>query len=316
LKNRKLNIKGFILNLAIVKTILKWSKNYSFPGFSGVPIYDVLYFVIQEIKKDNLTTRANSVAFSFFLSLFPTLIFLLPIFSHTPLADNYIILLRESLAGVIPSNAEAYLFGIIDSIKLEGQIGWLSAGFFLALIFSSSGMLTLMSGFDKSYDITFKSRNYFQKRLVAINLIILLSVLLIVSISLIILGKQFLGYLSTELNLGNLAGIGFSVLRWMIVIMLFYAVITIIYRYGPSMFKPLKWINPGASLATLFSILSSVGFSYFVNNFGRYNEIYGSIGALIVILLWFQINAFILLAGFELNASIAVNRDLKIYEEG
>ena len=314
MKKKKYNIKAFLLNLGIVKAILEWSKRYSFPGFSGVPIYEVLDFVIQEIKKDNLTTRANSVAFSFFMSLFPSLIFLLPLLSQTPLAGNYIELLRESLEGVIPANAEAYLFGIIDSIRHESQIGWLSAGFFLAIIFSSSGMLTLMSGFDKSYDVTFKSRNYFQKRLVAVNLILLLSILLVVSIVMIILGRQLLGYLSEVWDLGNLAGMGFSVLRWFVVILLFYAVITIIYRYGPSMYKPLKWVNPGASLATFFSILSSVGFSYFVNNFGRYNEIYGSIGALIVILLWFQINSFILLAGFELNASIAVNRDLKIYE--
>ena len=104
-------------------------------------------------------------------------------------------------------------------------------------------------------------------------------------------------------------------MRWLILFVSFYSVISLIYRYGPSLLKPLKLINPGAILATVISILSSVVFSYFVNTFGRYNEIYGSIGALIVILIWLQINSFILLAGFELNASIAVNRDLKMMEE-
>ena len=82
-----------------------------------------------------------------------------------------------------------------------------------------------------------------------------------------------------------------------------------IYRYGPSTYRPLKLVNPGATLATFFSIAFSVGFSYFINNFDRYNEVYGTVSALIVMLIWLQLNAFIVLAGFELNTSIIVNRD-------
>ncbi len=85
---------------------------------------------------------------------------------------------------------------------------------------------------------------------------------------------------------------------------------TFIYKFGPSMKRKINFFNPGSSLATLFIILSSVGFAYFINNFGRYNELYGSIGALIVIMIWLQLSAFIILTGFELNAAIAVNRDL------
>ena len=90
--------------------------------------------------------------------------------------------------------------------------------------------------------------------------------------------------------------------------------ITFIYRYGPSTYRPLRWINIGATLATLLSISFSVGFSYFINQFGRYNEIYGTVSALIVLLIWLQLNAFIVLAGFELNASIIVNRD-RLYRD-
>ena len=315
MKQKLKYIKKALIEWSVIQTIIGWSKKYSFPGFSGVPIYDIIRFISGELKKDNITIRANSVAFSFFMSLFPAIIFLLPLFSQTPMADNYIELLRESLEGVIPENAENYIFSLIDGIRQEGQIGWLTAGFFFAIFFASSGMMTLMSGFDKSHHSTFKSRNLFQKRGVALMLTLLLSVLLLVSIAFIILGRQFLGFVSESLELGSSVDFAFKGLRWVMVILMFYSVITLIYRYGPSMYKPLKLFNPGATLATLFSISSSIVFSYFVNNFGRYNEIYGSIGALIVILLWFQINAFILLAGFELNASIAVNRDLKIYNE-
>ena len=183
--------------------------------------------------------------------------------------------------------------------------------FFLSIVFSSSGMLTLMYGFDKTHSISFKSRGYFKKRIIAINLTLLFTFILLLSIMLIVMGKRALEMMSERLEIGFLESALFVGLKWLIIIMLFYSVITIIYRYGPSIHRPLKLINPGATLATLSSILCSVGFTAFINNFGRYNEIYGSIGALIVILLWLQINAFIVLAGFELNASIIVNRDTK-----
>ncbi|MDG2450101.1 MAG: YihY/virulence factor BrkB family protein, partial [Saprospiraceae bacterium] len=150
-------------------------------------------------------------------------------------------------------------------------------------------------------------RNYFHKRIIAIGLTLLVGILFILSVAFIILGKEILGPIFGD---NALASIGFNVLRWIILLISFYSVITLIYRYGTSLYRPLKLINPGAILATGLSIISSVLFSYFIDNFGRYNEIYGSIGALIVILLWLQINAFVLLVGFELNASIAVNRDL------
>jgi len=157
----------------------------------------------------------------------------------------------------MPKNAYQYLLGIIEGIVGIKREGLLSLGFFLAIFFASSGMLTLMYGFDKSYEESFKTRGYFKKRLVAVSLTLLLSILFI-----------------------------------------------------PSLRKRIPFINPGSILATILSILTSYAFSYFINNFGRYNELYGSIGALIVIMLWLQFNAFVILIGYELMASIAVNRDL------
>ena len=303
--------RKYVIKSGTVIALLRWSKSYVFPGFNNVPVYDIISFLIKELKADNLTTRANSVAFNFFLSLFPLIIFVLPLVAQMPFANNFWEDLQNPIADILPNHARNYIIDMIGEIRREGQYGLQSVGFILAIFFASSGMLTLMYGFDKSYELSFKSRNYFYKRWIALVLTTLVAVLFILSVVFIILGEQIVGNLLDRLHLTTYGSIGIFISRWLILFISFYSVISLIYRYGPSLLRPLKLINPGAILATTISIFSSVVFSYFVNTFGRYNEIYGSIGALIVILIWLQINAFILLAGFELNASIAVNRDLR-----
>ena len=313
--SKRWSISTVIAELPIIEQILSWSKRHAFPGFDDVPIYYVIRFVLQEARKDNITTRASAVAFNFFLSLFPLMIFLLPLLAQTSAAENYLGVFRESIQGVIPSSAENYIFELIKGIQNEGSLTLLGLGFFLAIFFSSIGMDTLMSGFDKSYDTTFKKRSYLRQRFIAVLLTLLLSTLVVASVVLIILGNQFLGHIFDLIGMEGSPDLLKVILRWLIVLLLFYSVIAVIYRYGPAMRRRVKFFSPGATLATVLSIITSVGFSYFVNAFGRYNEIYGSIGALIVMLIWIQLNSFIMIVGFELNASIAVNRDLRALKE-
>lgn len=294
--------------IRFVNSIKRIGKKYSFPGFAGIPIYYVIRFIIQELTKDDLTTRANSVAFNFFLSIFPAVIFLFTLIPLFPGSLDLLTLFSNSTKDIIPETAHNYLFEIIEGVVSIKRGGLLSIGFFLALIFASSGVSTLMYGFDKSYAHTFKKRGLIRHRLVAIALTTLLTLLLVSSMTLIVFSNQILSTLNLDFFDSSTNAFIFSILKWLTVIAIFYLAITLIYRYGPSMYQRIPYLNPGATLATAFSILTSLGFAAFVNNFGRYNEIYGSIGALIVILVWIQINSFIILAGFELNASIAVNR--------
>lgn len=310
MKKKEQNNTSFLNWENRLRQLIIWSKKVSFPGFSEVPLYDVGNFIYEELKKDDIVTRSNSVAFTFFLSIFPFIIFILPLLSLTPWAIGYMDSLENSMNDVFPQSAKQYFLEIIDSIETERskQLGVVSL--LLSALFASSGMMTLMHGFDKSHKDSFKHRNYFRKRLVALNLTFLLVGIFLVSLVMIVLGQDLLRTLIDLFAISAIQVVIFTIFKWLIIFILFYIVITVIYRYGPSTFRPLRLINPGATMATVFAILASVGFSYFINNFGRYNEIYGSIGALIVILLWLQINAFIILAGFELNASIIVNRDL------
>jgi len=258
----------------LIDTIIQWSQTYSIPGFDRVPIYNIVGFIIKELKADDITTRANSVAFNFFISIFPFIIFILPLVAQLPFIDNFWESLQSSMEGVIPESARTYIIDIINGIRRDGQYGIQSVGFILAVFFSSTGMINLMYGFDKSYELSFRHRGYFHKRLIAVGLTILVATLFILSVVFIILGQQILGGIFGD---NVLAHWGFIVLRWLILLISFYSVITFIYRYGTSLYRPLQLINPGAILATSLSIISSVLFSYFIDHFGRYNEIYGSV---------------------------------------
>jgi membrane protein len=314
LKTKLLRLIHKILHHPLISRILDWSKKYSPPGFDGVPIYKVIQFIINEANKDNIVNRANSVAYSVFLAIFPAIIFLFTLLPLFPFIQDYTLLFSDYLHGLVPEEAHAYLMNIITDITSKRREGLLSLGVFLALFFSSNGMLTLMSGFDKTYHITFHERNYFVKRLVALNLTIVLTVLLIISFFLVVLGDKIFYWIYDFAHLSDKSLFLLKMIKWLVAILLVYSGISIIYRYGPSMYKKIPFINIGSIMATVLFLLTSLAFSYFINNFGRYNEIYGSIGALIVILIWLQINAFIILVCFELNASVAVHKDLMVQE--
>ena len=126
---------------------------------------------------------------------------------------------------------------------------------------------------------------------------------------LIILGDTILRVVLNFIELTSFTVFAFLALRWLVVLLLFYTTFSTIYRFGSSTWRPIPFFNPGAMLATLLSILTSWGFSFYVDNFGSYNKLYGSIGTLIVLMIWIQLNCMILLIGFELNAGIAVLRD-------
>ncbi|MFK8102857.1 MAG: YihY/virulence factor BrkB family protein [Saprospiraceae bacterium] len=318
------NIKSYFTQHPLLLEFIQWTKDHSFAGFNEVPIYDVVIFITNELKRDNIVTRANSMAFSFFLSLFPTMIvlftlipYILPYFYDTILSYlpgqslDFQVALQEQLKEVLPDNVEDRLIHFINDITMRPRVGLLSFGFFLAVFFSSNGMMTLMRGFEKSYPTTFVKRKGLHKRLISIQMTFFIGIMVITSVLLIVSGNSILSWLLNYIDANDFIAITIYVLRWIIIISLFYSAISLLYRYGPAARKRFPFFNAGTTLATILSLLSSLIFSFFVNEYGAHNKLYGPIGTIIVIMLWIQINAFVILIGFELNASIAVNRDLK-----
>lgn len=284
-------------------------RKFTLPGFEGVPLVKVLRFFYFEIKKEGVTARASSITFFFMLSIFPGLIFLFTLIPYLPVKNIHTQLLL-TIKDII-NNKEAYQMirtTINDIAEIQHQ-GLMSIGFIMAIYSAMSGVKALINAFDKAYEHTFKKRNIIQKNWVALKLTFLIAILLIVSLTLIVAEKSVFEWVFTALHVHS----GFSkwligFLRYVIIIALFFFAISFIYYYGPSYHKKFQFISAGSTLATGLSILASVLFSAFVNNFGQYNKVYGSIGSIIVIMLWMYFNAMILLIGYELNTSIALSK--------
>lgn len=287
-----------------VTFILRKSKHWYLPGFEGVPLYDVVLFFYRQIKTVGLTERASAIAYNFIMAIPPSFLFLFTLIPNLPFIKKREILKQLSLIikDVIP--AEGYNGTIITFIEKTffrtPVFGLLSFGLLLALFFASNAMMGLMRSFNKNY-IGFEKRKGLHDRWIAIRLTTLIFGLVLGCLVLLITQAAVLKFFGLRsafwLDL-------ILYLRWLVIISLVFYSIAFIYKYAPAVQKKWKLISPGAILATFLCIMASLGFSYFVNSFGRYNALYGSIGSIIVLMALIFINSLVLLIGFELNVSI------------
>lgn len=319
--------KGY-LSLPGIRQLVRWSRTHSVPGFEGVTIYHIVVFVLRELKKDRLSTRANAIAFSFFLSLIPAIIVLFTLIPYIlPLVLDKGLLqilpggqvdfnqtLITQLQQVMPDPIENEMISFIQDISTRPRVGLLSIGFILVIFFSSNGMMTMMMGFEKSYADTFRKRTPLKMRLVAIFLTLMLGGIVVASVLLSILGTQIIDWIKAKWDVPFLSSVGFTFLRYAALLFVYFLGIGFLYRYGAATVKRFPWFSPGTNFAAIGIILTSLGFSFYVDNFGNYNRLYGSLASIIVTLLYIQINARVLLIGFELNAAIAVNRNQMLRE--
>ena len=300
-------------------SIKPWAKKVSFPGFFKVPIWDVISFSLKEFQRFDLMIRANAVSFSFFLALFPSLIAL---FTLTPFLKESILgflpsdysfdaYLQEEIQKIMPGNAGDRLFNFIEDITTQPRIGLFSFGFLSAIFFASNGILALIRGFEKDEMPSFLQWNMFKKRLNAVMLTFIIGALVIISVVLVIMGSWLTTLLVHYIKVGKILAFLLNLSRWVVIIALFYSSISLIYKFGAATKQKFMFFTPGSALATLLCLVSSIVFSYYVNQFNTYNELYGSIGTIIVLMLWIQLNTLSILIGFELNAGIMINRVIK-----
>ena len=297
-------LERILITRTPVAFILGKSKHWYLPGFEGVPLYDVIRFFYRQVKAVGLTERASAVAYNFIMAIPPSFLFLftlipqLPFFKSGEIKNQVTLLIKD----VIP--AEGYNKSIIKFINdtfFEAPVfGLLSFGLLLALFFSSNAMMGLMRSFNKNY-VGFKKRKGLHDRWVAIKLTVLIFGLVLGCLILLITQGAVLKWIGIKSNWWIIA---IYYIRWLFIIALIYYSIAFIYKYAPAVHKRWKLISPGTILATFLSIMASIGFSVFVNNFGKYNALYGSIGTIIVLMALIYINSFVLLIGFELNVSI------------
>ena len=303
-------IKHKVLNSNLVVRSIRLSKIIVLPGFDKLPIYYVAKFFIVGIQKGLIATKASSMAFKFFLALFPTLIFLLTLIPYIPIPDFRLELL-SILEDLLPRSGYEFAQESIINIVTDPDGSLLSFGFLFAIFLATNGIDGMLAAFEESYNTTFK-RNPFRQKLVSISLLFILTMLLVISIAALIIAEYTVSFVLED---GSFASFALSIGKWVIMGALCFFGISFIYYLGGNRKTKWRFFSAGSTLATFLVLLVSIGFGFYVDNFANYNKIYGSIGTIIVIMLWIYFNSFVLLIGFELNASIQQAGSIENVEE-
>ncbi|MEI7595172.1 MAG: YihY/virulence factor BrkB family protein [Bacteroidota bacterium] len=303
-------LKQFLLRLTFVKLVISLSKKLIIPGFDGLPLYEVAHFFFTGLFRGAITTRASAISFNFFLAIFPAIIFAFTLIPYIPI-DHFQDVLMDLLKNVLPSKTYEASISTLDDIINQPRGGLLSIGFILALYFATNGINALIMAFNNTYH-AIESRTGFMQRLISIALVIILTILIFTAITLLIGTNITLDYLAGHGLLNDWISLALiSLSRWIILIALCFFGISFVYYLAPAKKLRYRFVSAGSSLATILSIIASIGFNFYANNFAKYNVLYGSIGTLILIMMWIYFNAIILLIGFELNASIFAAKNKK-----
>ncbi len=281
--------------------IVRLGKNVKIPGLMGMSLYDVLKIYFLGIIKGALTSRAGGIAFSFFMALFPFLLFILTLIPYVPIEEfqQDFLFMIESL---LPPNTASSFQGVISDIVNNKYGGLLSFGFIASIFLMANGVSAIFAGFEYSYHVV-EMRSILRQYFISMLMAIVLSIILVIVVAITVY---------FEIGINDLKSRGWleddvywiEKGRYFLLVALIFFSVSILYKYGAKEVKHKTFFTPGSILTTLLTILMFKLFAIYVLKFATYNELYGSIGTLLVLMLFVWINAIILLLGFELNASI------------
>ncbi|MGD2036104.1 MAG: YihY/virulence factor BrkB family protein [Bacteroidales bacterium] len=277
-------------------------KFVTLPGFDKVPLYGVIWFFIRGLQKGSLNTRASSIAFNFMLALGPGVIFLMAMIPYLPI-ENLQQELFEVFNDVMPEDSYIAIESFLNEI-FRKRSGLPLFGLLVSLFFAQKGTHGMIEAFNATYH-TIETRSWFDQRLAAITLVFIFYTLVLLATLIMFLNNIIIenlgsnGYIETDFTF-YLIMFG----KWIVIVGLTFFCISFLYYMAPSRKTKWRFFSAGSTLATILTVVASLGFSYFVNNFAQFNKFFGSIGALVALMLWLNFNALVLLIGFELNASI------------
>ena len=292
------------------------SKSVYLPGFQGLSLYEVIVFFKSQVRKVGLNERARSIAFSFLMAIPAATIFLCTLIPYLPVSKKLTSQLLVLTKDITPNqNTYMLVSNFLSDFLTKPRGGLLSFGLVVALYYASNSMIGLMRSFNRSLPEHFK-RNYFENRLVAIQLTLVMILMVIGCVVILVTQNELLKYVFKALHVhrSSMKGLVKS-LRWVVIIPLFYFTIAFIYKHAPAIKEKWPLFSPGTTLATILMIMLTFVFSFWVNYFGTYNKVYGSIGTILILMIVVYFNAMILLIGFELNVSIHTLREKAIMKE-
>lgn len=261
--------------------------------------------VAAEISKDDLSGRAAQLAYYFLLALFPLLIFLISLFGYLAGPGSELRqALMENLSRVMPPTASDMVQKTIDEIVKARGAGKLLFGLLAALWAASNGMGAITETLNVAYNVE-ETRPWWKRRLVAVGLTIAVSLLVIFSLVLVLYGGKLAEFLAANIGLGTTFVIAWKVLLWPAVLMLMFIAFGLIYYFAPNLEKPeWHWITPGAAVGLVLWVMGSLAFRIYLQFFDSYSATYGSLGALIILMLWLYISGFAVLIGGKVNSEI------------
>lgn len=294
------------MKFQLLKPIIQFLKVIKPPGFHGFSLYDLLEMYIIGIVRGALTYRAASISFSFFMALFPFILFILNLIPFIDLIpfiniENFDQTFLNYIELFLPPETQTFFADIFEDIRTKPRGGLLSSVFLLSIFLSANGISAIFGSFEVSYHVNF-SRSFFRQYFLSIAVSVLLAFLLLITV---IIFFYFEFYI-----LNNLDSLIASEIRWTRISQItffglfIYLTINILYYFGTIEGRKNQFFTPGSLMTTLLFFLTTYCFGIYIENFSNYNQLYGSIGALLIFLLYIWINSNILLLGFELNATL------------
>ncbi|MBR5603459.1 MAG: YihY/virulence factor BrkB family protein [Bacteroidales bacterium] len=279
------------------------------PGFEGVPLYDVLVYFIRGFTQVNLIDRAAAVAFYVFLALFPTILFLFTLLPYFPLqgvTQNVL----EALQSFLPPGTYESVASTINQIMSIEHGGLMSIGLLLAFYFSTSAISSFFRGFNMG-DKEFGQVSFIKIQVYSILVMIMFVLLLVLSIALITFGQRILPVFFTKMHIySGVVVFLINLVRWLIIIFALIVAMSLLYHFGNPRSRKFKLFTPGSLLFAGMFIVGTVLFNFYISNISTYNLLYGSIGGLIIFIIWIYFNCILILIGYELNKSIAKAQDI------
>lgn len=270
------------------------------PGFNGFSLYDLIEMYFLGIIKGALTARAGSISFSFFMAIFPFLLFILNLIPFIPI-DNFDSILLNFIEILVPSNSEDFFSEIFLDIQNKPRGGLLSSVFLLSIILTANGVSAVFASFEESYHIEL-SRNFFKQYLYSMGVAILLALTLLIAVIVAVYFEIYIFSNIKELLQDTLDWIRLG--QSLFYIILIYFSVSILYYFGTIEGRKSSFFSPGAVMTTILIMITTWAFGIYIDNFSTYNQLYGSIGALLIFMLYIWLNSNVLLLGFELNATI------------
>lgn len=294
----------------LLRKIIRRGQKIILPGFEGVPLYDVVSFFIKKVNTVGLNERAAAISFNFFMAIPPACIFLFSLVPLMPWAEDFSREIMRVVNDITPDrDTRKAVRDFLDDFFGRPRNSLLSVGFLIAIFYSSSAMLGVIHSFNRSIHEK-EAKGFFVYRWKAIKLTFMIMLLFIASMLILMTQGAMFQWIMDWLHIDSIfTRMLIGLLRWIVVFALFFYSIAFIYRHAPMVEKKWKLISPGSIVACSLMILLTSVFSVWINMFGGYNKVYGSIGSIMMIMVLIYMNSLLLLIGFELNVSI---KSLKI----